>query len=289
MALGHTHGTGRFLPPSGSTPAHATSRRVNHSAGGRPRTGGRDVDRDSPTRTAIAMLIGEAGRLPNPRARPVHRRRVPIGRHTGRHRHGEEAIHILSGLGQRSSSTGRRYDFHAGDHDSRTPTQSDHQLFNTGDQDVRGTCLPIGHGPRPVRAARPPRADRGEGRQQPRHPGRAYRPRTASWTARVGASRFTSRTRRTKKRREEARRLAAERGEPVAARPRPRPRPRHGEATAQGDGSNGTRCRGERRRAAYRRLRKRATPTATERSTSSWAAARAQVQERNGFAAVSSR
>jgi mannose-6-phosphate isomerase-like protein (cupin superfamily) len=59
---------------------------------------------------------------------------IPVGWHTGRHRHGEEAIFIERGFGFLLLDD-RRYDF-----TRRTilhvPYRSTHQLFNTGDEPV---------------------------------------------------------------------------------------------------------------------------------------------------------
>ena len=52
----------------------------------------------------------------------------------GRHRHGEEAIHILSGAGI-FILDGRRYDVHAGT-TIHVPYMAEHQLFATGGEDV---------------------------------------------------------------------------------------------------------------------------------------------------------
>ncbi len=59
---------------------------------------------------------------------------IPAGRHGGRHRHGEEAIHVLRGTGF-AVIAGRRYDVHAGT-TVFVPYMDDHQLFNTGDTDL---------------------------------------------------------------------------------------------------------------------------------------------------------
>ena len=59
---------------------------------------------------------------------------IPVGQHGGRHRHGEEAIHVLRGTGF-AVIAGRRYDVHAGT-TVFIPYMDDHQLFNTGDIDL---------------------------------------------------------------------------------------------------------------------------------------------------------
>ena len=60
---------------------------------------------------------------------------IPEGWHTGRHRHGEEAIYVVAGDGF-ASVAGIRYDFHAGT-TLGIPYGADHQLYNTGQLPVR--------------------------------------------------------------------------------------------------------------------------------------------------------
>lgn len=55
---------------------------------------------------------------------------VPVGWHTGRHRHGEEAIHVLSGTGF-VLLDGHRFDVRPGT-TIQVPYRVDHQLVNTG-------------------------------------------------------------------------------------------------------------------------------------------------------------
>ncbi|MGX7677723.1 cupin domain-containing protein [Jatrophihabitans sp. DSM 45814] len=55
---------------------------------------------------------------------------IPVGWHTGRHRHGEESMHILSGEGF-SVIEGQRFDWHAGS-TLFMPFWAEHQHFNTG-------------------------------------------------------------------------------------------------------------------------------------------------------------
>ena len=81
----------------------------------------------------IAMLIGPQVGFPSS-GTSLCRAVIPAGRHTGRHRHGEEAIHVIEGSGFLVAD-GRRYDFHAGT-TIHIPFQVDHQLFNTGPDDV---------------------------------------------------------------------------------------------------------------------------------------------------------
>jgi mannose-6-phosphate isomerase-like protein (cupin superfamily) len=81
----------------------------------------------------IAMLIGEAAGFPT-QGTSVCKVIIPVGTHTGKHRHGEEAIHVVAGSGA-IVVAGRRYDFHAGT-TIHIPYFEEHQLFNTGDEDV---------------------------------------------------------------------------------------------------------------------------------------------------------
>jgi gentisate 1,2-dioxygenase len=60
---------------------------------------------------------------------------IPVGWHTGRHRHGEESMHILAGTGF-SIIAGQRYDWHTSS-TLHIPFWAEHQHFNTGDQPVR--------------------------------------------------------------------------------------------------------------------------------------------------------
>jgi mannose-6-phosphate isomerase-like protein (cupin superfamily) len=81
----------------------------------------------------IAMLIGPQVGFPSSGTN-LCKAVIPIGHHTGHHRHGEEAIHIVAGRGF-IVVDGRRYGFHTGT-TIHVPYQSDHQLFNTGDDDL---------------------------------------------------------------------------------------------------------------------------------------------------------
>lgn len=56
---------------------------------------------------------------------------IPVGWHTGRHRHGEEAIHVVEGTGFLLLD-GRRFDVRPGS-TIQVPYRADHQLVNTGD------------------------------------------------------------------------------------------------------------------------------------------------------------
>jgi mannose-6-phosphate isomerase-like protein (cupin superfamily) len=55
---------------------------------------------------------------------------IPVGWHTGKHRHGEESLHILEGEGF-SLINGRRYDWHQSS-TIQIPFWAEHQHFNTG-------------------------------------------------------------------------------------------------------------------------------------------------------------
>ncbi|MGH3762045.1 cupin domain-containing protein [Actinophytocola sp.] len=59
---------------------------------------------------------------------------IPVGWHTGKHRHGEEAIHILEGEGF-SIIDGQRFDWHKNS-TIQIPFWSEHQHFNDGDVPV---------------------------------------------------------------------------------------------------------------------------------------------------------
>lgn len=95
---------------------------------------GRDVTWiETPNEHRLAMLIGEQVGFPT-NGTNLCKVLVPAGQHTGRHRHGEEAIHVLRGRGF-FVIDGRRYDVHDGT-TVHVPYMSDHQLFNTGDADL---------------------------------------------------------------------------------------------------------------------------------------------------------
>jgi uncharacterized cupin superfamily protein len=88
---------------------------------------------ETPQDYRIGMLIGEQVGFPT-NGTNLCRAFLPAGHHTGRHRHGDEAIHILSGEGFIIVDE-RRYDFHAGT-TIHVPFMSTHQLFNTGTSEV---------------------------------------------------------------------------------------------------------------------------------------------------------
>jgi uncharacterized cupin superfamily protein len=82
---------------------------------------------------AIAMLIGPQVGFPTSGTN-LCKVRIPAGHHTGLHCHGEEAIHVLDGTGFIIVG-GRRYDFRPGT-TIHVPFAADHQLFNTGADEV---------------------------------------------------------------------------------------------------------------------------------------------------------
>lgn len=75
------------------------------------------------------MLIGEATGFPT-QGTALLRAEIPAGWRTGRHVHGEEAIHIVSGTGF-SVIGGARYDWKPGT-TIHVPYRAEHQHVNTG-------------------------------------------------------------------------------------------------------------------------------------------------------------
>ena len=88
---------------------------------------------ETPNEHRVAMLIGSKVGFPT-NGTNLCTVAIPPGHHTGRHRHGEEAIHILRGAGF-IVVAGRRYDVRAGT-TIHVPYMDDHQLFNTGTTDL---------------------------------------------------------------------------------------------------------------------------------------------------------
>ena len=88
---------------------------------------------ETPNEHRVAMLIGEHVGFPT-NGTNLCKVIVPVGHHTGRQRHGEEAIHVVRGQGFVVVG-GRRYDFHDGT-TIHVPYMEEHQLFSTGDVDV---------------------------------------------------------------------------------------------------------------------------------------------------------
>lgn len=77
----------------------------------------------------VQMLIGQATGFPT-QGTALLRAEIPPGWHTGRHAHGEEAIHIVRGSGF-SVIDGARYDWKAGT-TVHIPFEAEHQHVNTG-------------------------------------------------------------------------------------------------------------------------------------------------------------
>ncbi len=95
---------------------------------------GRDVTWiETPNEHRLAMLIGEQVGFPT-NGTNLCKVLVPAGTHTGRHRHGEEALHVLRGQGA-ALIGGRRYDVRAGT-TLHVPYMDDHQLINLGDEEM---------------------------------------------------------------------------------------------------------------------------------------------------------
>lgn len=88
---------------------------------------------ETPNEHRLAMLIGEQVGFPT-NGTNLCQVVVPAGHHTGRHRHGEEAIHVLRGQGF-FIIDGRRYDVRDGT-TVHVPYMNDHQVFNTGQTDL---------------------------------------------------------------------------------------------------------------------------------------------------------
>ncbi len=69
---------------------------------------------------------------------------IPVGWHTGKHRHGEESMHILQGEGF-TVVAGQRFDWHQ--HSTlQIPYRAEHQHFNTGSvpaQYLSGMCFSL--------------------------------------------------------------------------------------------------------------------------------------------------
>jgi uncharacterized cupin superfamily protein len=88
---------------------------------------------ETPNEDRLAILIGEAVGFPT-NGTNLSKVVIPPGRHTGRHRHGEEAIHVVEGSGA-ILVAGRRYDLRTGT-TVHVPYMADHQLVNTGDHEL---------------------------------------------------------------------------------------------------------------------------------------------------------
>lgn len=88
---------------------------------------------ETPQDHRLAMQIGEAVGFPT-NGTNLTKAVVPAGTHSGRHRHGEEAIHVVDGSGYVLVGT-RRYDIRRGT-TVHVPYMDDHQVVNTGDVDL---------------------------------------------------------------------------------------------------------------------------------------------------------
>ena len=86
---------------------------------------------ETPNEHRIAMLIGRQVGFPT-QGTSLCKVSVPADHHTGRHRHGEEAVHVLSGGGF-VVVDGRRYEIRPGT-TVHIPYMSDHQLFSIGEE-----------------------------------------------------------------------------------------------------------------------------------------------------------
>jgi quercetin dioxygenase-like cupin family protein len=92
---------------------------------------GRDLQWiETPQDVRTAMLIGGAAGFPT-QGTALLKAEIPAGWRTGRHVHGEEAIHILAGTGF-SVIGGARYDWKPGT-TLHVPYRAEHQHVNTGD------------------------------------------------------------------------------------------------------------------------------------------------------------
>lgn len=84
---------------------------------------------DAKVKLMVANELGYATMGSN-----VLKAEIPVGWHTGRHRHGEESMHILDGEGF-SLIDGRRFDWHKSS-TIHIPFWAEHQHFNTGEVPV---------------------------------------------------------------------------------------------------------------------------------------------------------
>ncbi len=89
---------------------------------------------ETPHDARVAMLIGEAVGFPT-QGTALLVGEIPPGWRTGRHLHGEEAIHIVAGSGF-SVIDGARYDWKAGT-TLHVPYRAQHQHVNTGSTPAR--------------------------------------------------------------------------------------------------------------------------------------------------------
>jgi mannose-6-phosphate isomerase-like protein (cupin superfamily) len=80
---------------------------------------------DAKVKLMVANQLGFATMGSN-----VLKSEIPVGWHTGKHRHGEESMHILAGEGF-SIIAGQRFDWHKSS-TMQIPFWAEHQHFNTG-------------------------------------------------------------------------------------------------------------------------------------------------------------
>jgi quercetin dioxygenase-like cupin family protein len=85
---------------------------------------------ETPQDARAAMLIGPASGFPT-QGTALVKAEIPAGWRTGKHVHGEEAIHVTAGTGF-SVIGGARYDWKAGT-TLHVPYRAEHQHVNTGD------------------------------------------------------------------------------------------------------------------------------------------------------------
>ena len=108
------------------------SARLESSVGSGPVVArGRELEWiETPQDARAAMLIGLASGFPT-QGTALVKAEIPAGWRTGRHVHGEEAIHIIAGTGF-SIIGGARYEWKAGT-TLHVPYRAEHQHVNTGD------------------------------------------------------------------------------------------------------------------------------------------------------------
>ncbi len=108
----------------------ATSARVNETVRSSPVVArGRDLQWIETRQDArVAIVIGQQVGFPT-QGTELLKAEIPAGWQTGKHVHGEEAIHILAGSGF-AVIGGRRYDWKPGT-TIDVPFMTEHQLFNT--------------------------------------------------------------------------------------------------------------------------------------------------------------
>ena len=112
---------------------HSTSMRLEDTLRKPPVVArGRDLRWiETPQDSRVAMIIGEAVGFPT-QGTSLLKAEIPSRSHTGKHTHGEEAIHILAGRGF-SLIDGATYDWKPGT-TLHVPYRAEHQHFNTGDE-----------------------------------------------------------------------------------------------------------------------------------------------------------